>query len=440
MIEVDKINNRALNLISGFYRRKEKTNKTPTISGSAKERGIVDWSDKFVSGDVIRKVQNDKGYTIDIQYQDNNEVIGLVEDFYIKFTELLKELFLHEPFKSKASFEFIETKSFEWLIRQYRTNDNKELFYNYLISELNYNIKEYEYFFPVVNLEIEGDFIIGRTRFTYFTKSFFDNLYEEYKSKMTTEQFDAIYRKDFQGVVLARICVEAEENKAKEIAVYEAGLSIDILKIYGITPVIPERKTLFDLNFRLGYQPQIRFLSKNDKKKTLYLSMEFQNDPFNITYKHIYHSKMNGLDTFSNFISHKKNNELYRLISQGINLLGNALSIDDLHIRSINLITLIESLLLMDEEETKLERKTKARLSKILSTVFEEKEKIKTSLSLIYKVRHKMVHKAIRLSIDVDEMINVQLAVINLLLKLINYNSQFSDKNSLIEFIDKIKS
>ncbi len=127
---------------------------------------------------------------------------------------------------------------------------------------------------------------------------------------------------------------------------------------------------------------------------------------------------------------------------QSIQLFGSAISNWDLHLRCVNFITILESIFLKDEEDTKMEQKVKARLSKSLSNQHTEKERIKSLFSNIYQVRHKMIHKALRIKIDYKELSEAQKIMINLFLKLIQYNivSGFTDKARLIEKLNEIKS
>lgn len=172
------------------------------------------------------------------------------------------------------------------------------------------------------------------------------------------------------------------------------------------------------------------------------MNLKFNNPTFNITAKQIVFAKANGMETFSHFITLKNQDELYKLIIQAIGLLGSSLSNWDLHLRIINLITLLESLLLKDEENNDMERKVKARISKIISDDHKEKEALKDLFTTIYKVRHKMVHKAIKLSINTTELMNAQVTVINLLLKLMRFNivDKHTTKASLIETLNQINS
>ncbi|PJA08750.1 MAG: hypothetical protein COX70_02915 [Flavobacteriales bacterium CG_4_10_14_0_2_um_filter_32_8] len=108
-----------------------------------------------------------------------------------------------------------------WVINVYKNQRAESTLYNHLLASIDRQVKPFTFYFPVLNLEIEAPFKIGNTEFTYFTKEYFDNLYESYKKKnetLTEEDFQQVFRKDFQGQVLAKVAVKAERDKAEIVS------------------------------------------------------------------------------------------------------------------------------------------------------------------------------------------------------------------------------
>jgi RecB family endonuclease NucS len=86
-----------------------------------------------------------------------------------------------------------------------------------------------------------------------------------------------------------------------------------------------------------------------------------------------------------------------------------------------------------------MESKVKKRLSNILSNDNKEKEKLQLIIKNVYQVRHKMIHKAKRINIDFKELSNIQMIMINLFLRLIQFNTEFEfkDKETLIDKLEE---
>lgn len=232
--------------------------------------------------------------------------------------------------------------------------------------------------------------------------------------------------------------MKAERNKAEEIAKREAGLAVDILKMYSIANTLPQQHIGFDLNFRSIYQEKSKFLSENlNDESGMCINLRFNNANIDFSKEEITKANINALGSFSAFIKNKKDDEVYNLIIQAIGMFGNALSIKDLHLRVVQLFTVVESLVLKDDEEWKMVKITKDRMSKMMVKEISERERIKIIIEELYQVRHKMIHKAKRLPIDLVMLREFQFHVINLLLKMIYLNSFFKEKDSLIDSVDQ---
>jgi hypothetical protein len=443
VVELNKEAFELINLV--VFKPKEITKERTELVGSSKERGFNDWSDKVV-GAIMERTTDHTGKTTEIYLLDENGSYGFDEEQYARFNQLIQNLHSTEQLNQKVSSKFIEAESFNWIIGVYKKQQADDNLFNYLITKADEEVKPHIFYFPILNLEIEQAFKIGNAEFTYFTKEYFDNLYETLKAKddtYTEENFRQIFRKDFQGQVLVKVTVTAERDKAEEIAKQDSEIAVDVLKLYSESAIVPERKTMFDLNYKLGYQVQSNFLTqKPNESESLAISIQFNNQPLNITQKLYESAYQSGLKVFSDYISLRKKDELHEIIIQSIHLFGSAISNWDLHLRCVNLITILESIFLKADESNDMERRTKARLAKALTNKHQEKERLKTIFSNIYQVRHKMIHKAKRIEINSMELSEAQMNMVNLFLRLIELNTKFGfkDKTTLIEKLNEIKS
>lgn len=441
---IDELNKEAFELINLVVSKPKEIPKERTeLVGSSKERGFNDWSDKLV-GPMVERSTDHAGKTVEIYLIDENGSYGFDKEQYTRFSKLIQNLHSTEYLNQKVSSKFIEAESFNWVIEVYTKQQANSNLYDYLIKKSDTEVKQHTFYFPVLNLEIEQPFKIGNAEFTYFTKEYFDNLYKSLKSKddtYTEENFAQIFRKDFQGQVLAKVTVIAERDKAEEIAKQDSEIAVDVLKLYSESATVPERKTMFDLNYKLGYQVQSNFLTQKPNE-SLAINIQFNNQSYNVTQRLYESAYKSGLKVFSDYISLRKKDELHEIIIQSIHLFGTAISNWDLHLRCVNLITLLESIFLKADESNDMERKTKARLAKTLTNQHQEKERLKTIFSNIYQVRHKMIHKARRIEIDTKVLSEVQMNMVNLFLKLIELNTKsgFKDKETMIQKLNEIKS
>lgn len=443
---INELNDEALQIVKLLEKVKITTPKTrPPLRGTLKEKGFTDLSDRIIGGLVERTIDHN-GKTLSIHSLNSNVRIGFNEIDYLKFRALVDKYYSIEPIKKNVSINFIEEHSFKWLIESYKNKSSETSLYDYLLNIIKSEVKPISLYFPMFNIEIDSPFKVGNVEFTFLTKEYFDSLFikvQRNDKTVTKEIFKDMFRKDFQGTVLAKVIVTAEKNKAEDLARSEAEIAVDVLKLYSESAFVPEKRTMFDLNFRLGYQVQSKYLNINpEEPDTPLLNININNEPFYFNKRLYSNALKGGLNIFSNYITSRQNSELQNLTIQSIKLFSSSISNWDLHIRCINLITILESILLKNNEENRLEQKVKVRLSKALTEDQNEKEKIKEVFGRIYLIRHKMIHKANRLPINNRILSSAQIYIIKLFFRLIHFDtkSPITDKSSLIEYLNGIKS
>lgn len=445
---VDIINHKGFNII-GKLRVKETlvpTNSQLTaLTGSQKEQEFLDLSSKLPREGICRAVTEYYGLTElnDIHYYDGNLEIRLDKEGFNEFQSLVSSVLSISAITKIASKSFIEDAVFYWMIEVLKSGSDKKLLMDYVNSEIHACVKEYEFFYPMVNLKIDEPFHLGTTEFVYFTKEYVDELYNHYKTAptpMSEEEFRKVFRVDYQGKVLAKVTVHAESGKAEELAKRQVELAVDILKIMVLGTHPTDLVNTFELNYRLNFQTRSKYLSKAKQSPMGYrLGINFENKEFyDLKNNHVEKCKQNGLLVLASFISLNNTDELFQQLINAIEMFSFALSISDLHRRIAAIITIIESLLLEDDKKYDLEKKAKARFLKVLPDSHADKQHINNTLSYIYAIRHKIVHKAIKLPIDYQELNKAQVYLIALLLNLTKINVQEGviDKAGLFKILD----
>lgn len=438
------LNKRAYDLVQklSFSEIKPNLNIEP-LTGSLGERGAVDLSDKIVPNQGISRGIDYANRTINIYGFIIGFEVGFDENEYPHFQEFIVDI-QREHFEDLASFNFIEEKALDWFLFIFEHKRSSNDILPFLEEQVRANMKSHTFYFPVNNMNIETPFTLGNTRFCYFTKEEMDNYYKNLKSKenstWTDEVFDGIYRSKFQGVVLAQVTVDSERSRAEDLAKEIASISVDILKFHTNNLTVPDFKVPFDLNFRLNYQRKSVFLTGNGlKDPDLAYNVQFNTNDYSWTDERLTFAYNQSMGLFSEFIILRKKDELYLLIIQAIKNYASALANWDLHERCVSLITIIESLLLKFEEMYKMELKVKQRIVKIGSSNDQEDVELNGHLSNIYQVRHKMVHKAVRLNINHVDLGKTQTMILVLLMKLIYLNHQFSKKEAVLDYLDSVE-
>lgn len=415
----------------------ENNNTYKDWSGSSSHLSSVDLSSKVTNSPVIiQQFMTDlSDYKIYIGIGDKK--YGLLEVDYKPFYEFVYKVSEWKNLQQKVSIEYLKTKILLWVVNIYIQKKCNIEFLNYLEELLSKDVNRYKFYFPILNIDIEKDFNIGDAKITFFSKEYFDELYSTMSEsgEIKKKHFNKAYRK-YQGQVFIAINVNAEKRKAEEIA-YEQGCYVaDILKLCGPSVQFPNFECYLELESRIPFSYD--FISfKNENKYDFSITTKMnrsQSLPFNNEFIKDYEIVFN---TFGKLIDKTKLSEIELLVRNSIIFLSKSLSEKDLHLRVSQLIMIIESLFLNDDEKYKMENKCKKRFSFFLfHPNLKETNEFIDVLSEMYQVRHKMTHKSIRIFIDVGKLRLFQIYIITALDKIINNSSEYQNKQQLISSLE----
>lgn len=106
------------------------------------------------------------------------------------------------------------------------------------------------------------------------------------------------------------------------------------------------------------------------------------------------------------------------------------------------LIMVLESIFLLEEEDYKMEQKSKRRMCELLFPTNGKKyQALSNVLTDMYLIRHKMTHKSIRLYIELQKLKEFQTSLIESIIRILHNKNTLKNKETLIEYLDrKIKT
>lgn len=410
----------------------------PKLKGSLGNLPVDDWSDKLIetspiiSKSLMKDLQDNK-----IEVLINNKWYGFKQNSdYIDYYKLINEFLEQKSYKDIISFEYLREKVLLWIIEIYQNNKVTIDLFQYLDELTSIDVIDTIYYFPLLNIEIEKEILINDSSVMYFSQDYFDTLWKN-KNSTDKKTFDDIYRKH-QGRVFVKVVVKAERSMGERIAFEKAGLITDIIKL--ISPTVGFAKDIcgIDLSARIPFWSE--YLTDNHNNKLGFSITKSVNRNTVFFSQEIITSFKPIIELFSEVIERNSNSELNRLTINSIKLFSKSISENDLNVRISQLITIIESIFLQDNEVHKMEKKCKRRMSYFLySDNGKEKEKFSKIISLMYNIRHKIIHKSIRLYVEIDKLSRFQMGVMDTILKLIHNGEKLVSKNELIRIID-IKS
>ena len=409
--------------------------------GSIDQKIPIDLGDCIVDSELTLSQPDAYGNIIHKQKCFGKICYKLNEHYYKKFLKLIETLHSDKLIQRTISYEFIEQEGFNWLMDSAKSKQITQNFIDFITEKLNDSIEERVFFIPILYLDIDAPFKIGNVDIGYFTKDYFDSV-EKTARLNKNEEFDEnfkYFRDKHLGLVFASCRVKAEQNRAEEIAIQKCSVALDILKTCSTTTILPSRPLSFDLDRRVNQNAQNEIISARSENVFDKLRTTSSRNPnhYRIDKNEWKRLIQMNLLFFGKFLEENANsdNELSKLIFQSFERYSLALSNKDLHQRIVQLFTILESLLLINNHSNINENVCKY-CSKI---VFKDKEKRKVAISLLkatYQIRSAFIHHAKRKKISLTELGKLQTIVVDLLSKLIILSKKHTTKESILNEID----
>jgi hypothetical protein len=438
---IEYIDNEAFRIVGEMKDLPNPEPSTSELKGSAKEKGVVDWTDKLVDAPVRISSILITGEKADQIECYRGRCYGFDQELYKDFLKLVKTIEKDKAINSHISLEFLLENCFDWFAETYKNQRAKCNLSEYIIEKTRESINEYVFHYPVLYLEIGEHFTLGKTKIGYYTKEVLENLEQKFLSQNPDKKDDNPYefiKKELLGEVLVSYKVNAEKEKAKQIAFEECSLAIDVLKLCSLTTEFPDYRLSFDIDSRTteNLKNSVIYTEASNPYAFAFNLYRLPNE-YKIDQNEWNSMLQKQLADFHNFLlcKDKFDTELKRLIVNSIKMYAAAISKTNLNQRVVELFTILESLLLKDDNVPIIESVCNY-CSKLVFQKIEDRKYLISLLKKMYGIRSAMVHHALRKEIEMNDLKRLQLTVVMLVIQLIKRLEKYKTKVSILQEID----
>lgn len=410
-------------------------------NGSLAHEIAIDWTDKMVDTPTII-CNTFLGKTISVTECYKGKCIGLNETNFIELQKLVNTIYNDKEISSKISIGFIEKKVLDWLLKTFKSKKADIDLSTFILDQMLNSIELLKIHFSIPFLAIGKPFQIGVVKFEFFTKEYFEKQITQFEINNPGKDENPFkeLRSSYQGRVYATSIVEAEREKAKDIALEHCSLAVDVLKMCSDTTDVPPMKLSFDIDSRIreNGQNEIIITRPNTTSDSFTTNISHPSNHYKIYSEEWNRMMARQIMDFHEFLLGlpKEKSELEQLIINGIKRYGNAISNSNLHQRIVELFTILESLLLLDKNSQIIESVCKY-CSKLVFKEARDRKDLISLLKTMYEVRSSLIHHAKESNFDMDNLRKLQYSVIMLLLSLIQKTNAHKNKDSLLQEIDE---
>lgn len=331
---------------------------------------------------------------------------------------------------------------FKWFRLCYSGKIKTEGFLEYIAIESENVIKEFTISIPIPFLNINTSMEIGTIKLDYYNEEFFNNYekrlheIEELDRNKISEVMSNLRRK-YQGTVFSCIKIEAEENKAIEIAIEDTEKALTVLRFFSPSALIPEIPSYLG---RMGHTllPSNYIFIFNDNDDCPVIREEIDDHrqhywTLDESYLNIIREK--GFHQAIEIIFKENKSEFEKCTINAIEIFCRATMSKDYYDKIVYSLVAAETLLLKNNSEG-IQSNTGLRMSFVIKTNPDDRNEIRKLINNAYSRRSAFLHHGNK-NIDRNLLSSLQMAVWDTirmcLLNCKTYNTQ-------IEFINYIET
>ncbi|HWZ04514.1 MAG TPA: hypothetical protein VNX40_12945 [Mucilaginibacter sp.] len=433
------INDKAIELSSQLIivESEEPTHKTENQPAYTflKNKGTIDLSNMMTGDrydfvvDVNQKIK-EKYITI------NKRRFGFNEQGFLEICKIVSNIQKDKMFYLTISERFLSDIIFEWTIDKFIRKKDVRSLSDHVIQHCNEEAQLFNVYIPILYLEADFQFVIGMVSFSYISDEYINSLATKIEESFRSGYVETLG--NYKGQIFAICCIEAEKEKAIEIAVQQTTNAIDTLRIMSPTVQLPELPCYFDLDLRNIHQISSYVLTQPlSNLQGVSVVTNSKPKPFIIEKTSWEVINREGLKFVHDFLLktlHEKT-ELEALILNSISNFSKAIATLNLHERNVQLFTVLESLLLPGEDVPIIDSIVKY-LPKLVTTDLEQRKLIITVAKEMYSVRSAMVHHAKKKTFKIDSIRIIQVCCRGLILSLIKLSFTKKTKTEILKEID----
>ena len=358
-----------------------------------------------IIGEMKLSWTNDVGKVSSRAFNYGEKVLGLFDNDYKNLIRIAEAFQKSINPKGTVSIELLENLLFDWIKLKSR-NETELSTTEFVLSECEKEIKEYEVWIPISLLYIQAPFVLGKITFRAITKSMIDDWETRNSSKAEEKDIEGIkvyferIRKDIQGLATATIKVEAEPIRAYEIAFEETERVMSVLRLF--SPVnFSTTKICYSAPWGKQHQDEDRYLLVQDKKIVYHKSgFSDKTKPYwNLSNEDLDRYIAAGLDVL-NFLLIKENlTDFQEKYLEAITIYSRSSLTKNLSDRLIYILVALETIFLKDTSEH-IQEAVSLRMAYMQPVSIEERKAIRTNVRKIYGLRSSFIHHGQYISVD----------------------------------------
>ncbi|MDQ3820559.1 MAG: HEPN domain-containing protein [Acidobacteriota bacterium] len=350
------------------------------------------WTD--FTGNVVAKA-----------FTEGGQMLGLFDEDYIELIRVAEGMQKSITPRGVVSSQRISDLIFEWVKAKHR-GASIPMMTEYVLADCEKLIKELEIWIPISHLYIQRPFVFGRVTFRAITKAMMDEWEASLLSKATTpEEIESVrkgverHRPQIQGLATATIKVEAEPERASEIAFEEVDRTVSVLRLLSPANIHPS-KISYSAPIGRQHEDSYTYLIVESGKIVGYNSglIDRSRTHWNLTNEDLA-DWAPELGMLSMLLNKEKLTDFQESFLDALILHSRSSLAKQVSDKLVYIVIALESIFLKDSSEL-IQDAISLRMAYMHDVSVEKRRAIISNVKAVYKLRSSFIHHGQRISVD----------------------------------------
>ncbi|MGH9883674.1 MAG: hypothetical protein ACRD6N_19800, partial [Pyrinomonadaceae bacterium] len=282
----------------------------------------------------------------------------------------------------------------------------------YVLRECEKHVRQVEIWIPISHFYIPRPFVFGKVTFRAITKTMMDEWEASELVKVSTpEEASAVKtgmerrRRRFQGLATAIMKIEAEADRAHEIAYEETDKTLSLLRFFSPAMLDP-RKTSYSAPLGRQHEDSYDYLLVKDGKIIGHTAglVDKSSPIWNFTLED-QQDWATELRILHGLLLAKELTDFQEMVINGIILFSRSLLAKEISDKLVYMLVALESVFLKDTGEF-IQDAISLRMAYMQQISVDARKAIVTDVKAVYKLRSSFVHHGRTISVDESALIS----------------------------------
>lgn len=381
--------------------------------------------------DMVSTQNDDNGDYTSVEYTKNGMLYSLSKDNCSIINSCVADVY--KSIKNSVTYATVQKEVYDWIVFS-KIGEVDIPLGDYIEKRLTELTDTYTCYFRMPYTEIAGNGSLTIAGVRIGTCKELDKYWGKVES--------AIVSKDTKNDVFASVTMQGEVSRVRELAYEKAQLAVDIIKInsrlkFEYNPLL----ATLDIDRNIMGMPCILALTHKVEEEKLNVEYVVRGQKYVIDGSFIAILKRSMMNQFALFMESYYNTaehtELDTIIKRSISKYNKALSTENVHERVVSFCSILDAIILSDNE-VGIKESLKKYIPVLISDNLEQRKEWKKSINEMYDIRSQYIHHGKEPKISPNQIVRFSGIVYCTLARLIGMRKKYKSVKEIQSDLDDI--